>query len=83
MSKRQSGDAPHGCPRCAAAPGQDHLPACPDRPARDSLATGRDWRDMTPEDFGHDAGPAVLFDLEPAQVPADDGHGTGDLLALT
>lgn len=44
--------------------------------------SGRDWCDMTRADFdtGHDLG--GLFDLEPAQVPADDGHGTGDLPEL-
>lgn len=31
---------------------------------------------MTPEDFGHDPGPAPLFALEPGHVTADDGHDT-------
>lgn len=42
----------------------------------------RDWRVMTPDDFGTDTPPAPLFDLEPANVPhPDDGCGTGDLFA--
>jgi hypothetical protein len=44
--------------------------------------SGRDWRTMTPGDFDTTAGPGTLFDLEPGQVPASDGCGTGDLLEL-
>lgn len=44
--------------------------------------TGRDWRDMTPEEFGHE--PALDDDaLFPLSVeltpPPEDGYGTGDL----
>lgn len=40
-----------------------------------------DWRDMPRQAFDVDA-PGALFDLAPDQVPADDDHGTGDMLAL-
>lgn len=43
--------------------------------------SGRDWRDMAPADFDADAAPAPLFTLAPEHVAADDGYGTGDLLA--
>jgi hypothetical protein len=43
----------------------------------------RDWLGMTRADFDTDAAdePAGLFELDPAQVPAEDPCGTGDLLA--
>lgn len=41
---------------------------------------GRDWLHMTRADFDVDA-EETLFDLEPVLGVADDGFGTGDLLA--
>jgi hypothetical protein len=54
-------------------------------PAPSRVAAPRhppDWRTMARQDFNTSAGPPVLFDLEPGQLAADDGHGTGDLLEL-
>lgn len=47
-------------------------------PIEDSRARP-DWRDMRPADFDASAELGALFDLEPGQVRADDGCGTGDL----
>jgi hypothetical protein len=41
---------------------------------------GRDWLQMTRADFDV-AVEETLFDLEPEPSAADDGYGTGDLLA--
>lgn len=41
-----------------------------------------DWRTMTRADYDTGEQLGGLFDLAPGQVPADDRHGTGDLLEL-
>lgn len=42
-----------------------------------------DWQTMSRADFDTMADYGGLFELELGQVPADDGHGTGDLFTLT
>lgn len=64
-------DTAYSCPK-APTPRGLHAP---------KRQSGRDWRAMTRDEF--DGTPGTLFDLQPAQVAADDGHGTGDLLTLT
>jgi hypothetical protein len=60
--------------------GQARIAAARERDAK--RQSGRDWRTMTPGDFDTTASPGTLFTLEPGQVPASDGCGTGDLLEL-
>lgn len=59
-----------------------HPPAAGPPGTAGDTSVVRDWRTMTRHDFQPDAPAPVLFDLEPGQMSADDGHGTGDLLEL-
>lgn len=86
--ERVSGELGSGHPENISGDRGRGVSGDPGRPRTDPPSStphrtpGRDWRTMTRHDFHPDAPAATLFALEPGQMTADDGHGTGDLLEL-